>query len=178
MNKIYILVPLIGVLLFGGVYLNFTKSYDAKQAAIKAQQEEDRKAKIKRDIAAREQAIKAAVEAQEKRKKEREEKDRIEEEKKKARLDAEDRRQRTFDDRKRARDQADRLKKDIDVVKADIAKLEDERKRHLDEQTFLKEYTRKAETNVKTYYDLLDKIEAADKAKAEAEKAAKAAAKG
>jgi chromosome segregation ATPase len=177
MNKIYILVPLISVLVFGGFYLNFTKTYEARIAEAKAKVEEERKLKAKRDIAAREQAIKAAIEAQEKRKKEREEKERIEEGKKKARLDAEDRRQRTFDERKRFRDQVDRLKKEIEVVKADIAKLEQERKNHLDEQAFLRDYVKKAETNVKSYYDLIDKIAAADAAAAKAAADAAAAAR-
>ncbi|MBI2517393.1 MAG: hypothetical protein HYV95_10830 [Opitutae bacterium] len=174
MNKIYILIPLVGVLVFGGFYLNFTKTYEARIAEAKAKVEEERKLKAKRDIAAREQAIKAAVEAQEKRKKEREEKELVEEGKKKARLEAEDRRQRTFDERKRFRDQVDRLKKDIDAVKAEIAKLTDEKTHHVDEQSFLRDYIKKAEANVKTYYDLIDKIAAADAAKAAADAAAAA----
>lgn len=172
MNKIYILIPLLGVLAFGGVYYNFTKEYEQKQVAIKLKAEQDRKDKAKRDIVAREKAIKDAIEATEKRKKEREEKERMDEAKKKARQEAEDRRQRAFDDRKRTRDAMERLKKDVEAVKADIAKLEEEKKKHVDEQAFLKQYVKQAEANVKYYYDLLDKLKAAEEARAAAEAAA------
>jgi hypothetical protein len=46
----------------------------------------------------------------------------------------------------------------------------------MDEQVFLRTYVKQAESNVKYYYDLLDKIAAAEKARA-AEAAAAAAAK-
>jgi uncharacterized protein (DUF3084 family) len=173
MNKLYILIPVIGLAVFGVFYMNFTKSYEAKIAEAKVKADNERKEKAKRDVAAREEAIKAAIQAQEKRKLEREEKERAEEAKKKARQDAEDNRQRAFDDRKRTREQAERLKKDVEAVKADVAKLEEQRKSHLEEQKFLKDYVKQAEANVKYYYDLIDKLEAAEKAKAAAEAAAK-----
>jgi colicin import membrane protein len=178
MNKIYILIPMIGLLIFGGFYLNFDKGYEAKLEAIRAKAVQELKDKQARDQVAREQAYKAAIDAAAKRKAEREEKERVEEAKKKARLEAEDRRQHTFEERKRFREQAERLRKDVETVKADIAKLEEDKKHSNDELTFLKEYVRKAEANQKAYYDLYAKIEAADAAKAEAEKLAKAANKG
>ena len=54
---------------------------------------------------------------------------------------------------------------------------EDEKKTLVDEQTFLKTYVKQAEANVKYYYDLLDKITVAEKARADAAAAAAAAAK-
>ena len=36
MNKVYIIFPLIGLLIFGGFYLSFDKSFEAKLAQIKA----------------------------------------------------------------------------------------------------------------------------------------------
>ena len=177
MNKLYILVPVLGLIAFYGVYWNFEKEYKQKQVAIAQQKEQDRIEKNKRDIAAREKAIKDAIEATEKRKQERLEKERIDEAKKKARLEAEDRRQRAYDDRKRTRDQLDRLKKDVDTTKAEISKLDEEKKKHLDEQAFLKGYVKQAEANVKYYYDLLDKLKAAEDERARLEAAAAAAAK-
>ena len=50
--------------------------------------------------------------------------------------------------------------------------MADEKKRHLDEGAFLRTYVKKAEANVKYYYDLLDKIAAAEDAKAKADAAA------
>ena len=87
-----------------------------------------------------------------------------------------DRRQQTFDDvNRRLRPQLDRLKIDAEDVKADIAQLEMQRKQYLDEEAFLRTFIVKAQANVKTYYDMLAKIAAAEKARAEAEAAARAA---
>ena len=111
------------------------------------------------------------------RKLEREEKERIETAKKEARLQAEELRQKTFDDRKFAHEQVERLKKEVAAVQAEVAKFEEEKRNRTTELVALKELVQKAEGNQKYYYDLLDKIAAADKAKAEAEALAAAAAK-
>jgi hypothetical protein len=177
MTKLYILIPMIGMAIFAVFYSQFNKAHQEKLTAAKVAQENERKEKAKRDIANRELAIKAAIEAQEKRKVERDERDRLEEGKKKARQDAEDKRQRSFDDRKRTRDQVERLKKEVESVKAEVAKLTEQRQSQLDEQKFLKDYVRQAEANTRYYYDLLDKLAAAEAARAAAEAAAAAAAK-
>jgi hypothetical protein len=62
-------------------------------------------------------------------------------------------------------------------VKDATAKIAEEKKRHADEEAFLKNYVTQAEANVKYYYDLLDKVTAAEKAAADAAAAAAAAAK-
>jgi hypothetical protein len=177
MNKAYIIFPLICTLIFGAFYYSFDKNYEAKQAEIKRKADDELKAKVARDIAAREEAIKSAVEASKKREIERKERDRIAELKATARQEAEDRRQRTYDERNRAREQAIRLRKDLEEVKGGLGKLEDDKKKYADELAFLKTYVKQADANVKYYYDLLDKIDAAEKAKAAAAAAAAAAAK-
>lgn len=177
MNKVYIIFPLIGILIFGGFYLSFDKSYEAKLASIKAKAVEDKQAKLKQQVLDREKAIAAAVEAQKINKVKREEKERQDEAKKVARQEAEDRRVRAYDDRNKFRDQVGRLKKELEEVKGSMTKIEEEKKHHLDEEAFLKIYVKQAEANVKYYYDLLDKIAAAEKQAAEAAAAAAAAAK-
>lgn len=177
MNKIYILVPLIGCILFGAYFWNFNTKYKAVEQAKKEKIVAEIKAKALKDEENRKLAYDAAIKAQENRKKEKEERDRIEEEKKKARQDLEDKRERAFSERKKFREQVDRLKKDVAGVEEEITKIEAERKSHSDEQAFLKNYVKQAETNVKYYYDLLDKIDAAEKARAKAEADAAAAAK-
>jgi hypothetical protein len=177
MNKAYIIFPLICTLVFGAFYYSFDRQYDQKQKDIAAKAAAELKEKEKRDIAAREAAIAAAVEAAKKREIERKERDRINEEKATARQEAEDRRQKTYDERNRARDQVTRLKKDLEEVKGTFAKIDEEKKKYLQEQDFLKNYVKQAEANVKYYYDLLERIEAAEKAKAAAAAAAAAAAK-
>ena len=178
MNKVYLIFPLIGLLIFGGFYINFDKGYEAKLTAIKARAEQDKKDKAQALITERTKAIDAAVQAQAVRKKEREEKERIEEAKKVARQEAEDHRQKSYDDRNKFRDQVNRLKKDLTDVKEATVKIGEEKKRYSDEETFLKNYVKQAEANVKYYYDLLDKITAAEKAAADAAAAAAAAKKG
>lgn len=177
MNKAYIIFPLICTLIFGVIYYNFDKNYDKKQADIEAKAAQDLKDKAAKEVADRAVAIKAAVEAAQKRDLERKERDRIAEAKATARQEAEDRRQKTYDERNRGRDQVARLKKDLEEVKGTFTKIEEEKKKHLDEQAFLKTYVKQAEANVKYYYDLLEKIDAAEKAKAAAAAAAAAAAK-
>ncbi len=177
MNKVYIIFPLVGLLIFGGFYYSFNKSYAEKLTQIKVKAEEDKKAKARQQMLDRDAAIKSAIESQATRKKEKEERDRIEEAKKTARQEAEDLRQRSYDDRNKFRDQVGRLKKELEDVKATFAKITDEKKRYTEEDAFLKTYVKQAESNAKYYYDLLDKIAAAEKAAAEAAAAAAAAAK-
>lgn len=178
MTKLYLILPVVGVIVFAVFFTRFNKEHEAKQAAIRAQEEIERKAKAAREVAAREEAIKAAIAAAERRKEERAERERQEEAKKLARLNAEDARQKAFGDRNRFRDQVARLKKDVEAVKAEIDKLEDEKKKHRDEQAFLQTYVKQAEANVKYYYDLLEKLNAAEAARAAAAAAAASAKKG
>jgi len=177
MNKIYILVPLLGLLLFGGYYLNFSKGYDKAQLEKKLEAEAVVKAKKELDLKNRESAFKAAIEAADKRKLERAERTRIEDAKKEARLQAEELRQKIFDDRKLLREQVERLKKEVAAVQTEVEKFDTEKKARASELAFLKEFVQKAESNQKYYYDLLDKIAAADKARTEADAAAAAAKK-
>jgi len=177
MNKAYFIIPFIALGIFTGFYLNFDKGFKAREAAQKAKQEEVKKEKARQEIVNREAAIKAAVDAQERRKKEKEAKDKIEEDKRVARQTAEDKRERAHSDRMKLADQSRRLKKDLEDVQAEVKKIEEQKKNLVDEQAFLKTYVKQAESNVKYYYDLLDKIAVAEKARADAAAAAAAAAK-
>lgn len=172
MNKIYILVPLIGMLLFGGYYMNFNSGYEAEKA--KQQKEADAAIKAKKELDQKnhEKAYQQAIDAAAKRKLEREEKERVETAKKEARLQADERRDKAQADHRLLKEQVDRLKKEFAVVQTDVNKYAEDKKQRSAELVFLKEFVQKAEANQKYYYDLLDKIAAADKAKAEAEAAA------
>ncbi len=177
MNKVYLIIPLIGLLLFGGVYMNFAKGHEAHLAEIKIQADEVKKAKALKAIKDREKAIDEAVKASKLRAEERAKKEKVEEDKKNDRQTAEDKRLRANSDKTKLTDQARRLKKDLEEVQDEIKKIEQDKKTLLDEQVFLKAYVKQAESNVKYYYDLLDKIALAEKARAEAAAAAAAAAK-
>jgi hypothetical protein len=177
MNKVYIIFPLIGLLIFSGFYLSFSNGYEARLAAVKVAAENVKKEKVKQQIVDREKAIAAAIEASKIRAVERAEKERLDELKKTARQEADDQRQRAYEERKRLREQADRLKKDLIEVKAGVDKVTEEKKKHVEEEAFLKIYLKQAEANVGYYYNLLDKINAAEVARAEAARIAAAAAK-
>ena len=176
MKKVYIIFPLIGLVIFGSFYVSFRKTHDAVRAQAKARAAEVRKAKFTLDLAQREKAIQDAIAASKKRELDLKERERLEEAMKNARLAAEDRRERTYADRNKFRDQVSRLKKELNDVKDTFKKTEEEKKHSINEQAFLKTYVKQAETNVKYYYDLLDKITVAEKARVEAAAAAAAAA--
>lgn len=168
MNKFYIIVPLLLCLVFGGFYYQFDKDYNARQEAKQAAAQAELKEKQRHDLEARQAAYQAALEAQNQRKAEREEKERIEAEKKQTRINLEDQRQRAFDDRRRLREELDRTKKEVASVEEEVAKLGPAKKAYQDELVFLKDYVMKAKANVNRYYDLLDKISAAEDAAAKA----------
>jgi hypothetical protein len=178
MNKVYIIVPAILLGIFAFFYSGAVKEMKAKETAIKQEAEQKRKDKAAREIENREKAMKEAIETSARRKVEREAREAVEEAKKTARQEAEDARIRANEDRNKFRDQVARLKKDLEEVKAVTAKVADEKKRNLDEQTHLKDYVKQAEANVKYYYDLLDKIAAAEAAKAKAAAEAASSKKG
>ncbi len=175
MNKVYLLGPLAGLLVFGAIYWNFMKGYEVRLQQEEARVVAERKARIEKDLAARQKAIQDAVAAAEKRKIEREAKEKKLAEEKAAREALLDRRLRAYDDvYKRLRPQLDRLKNDAEGIKGEIAQLDLQRKQYVEEEAFLRTFVKKAQDNVKTYTDELEKIAAAEKAHAAAEAAAKA----
>jgi hypothetical protein len=177
MNKAYLLIPLIGVLIFGGFYAQFRKGHEAHLAEAKAKVEEAKKEKARQQVIDREKAIAAAIEASKLRAEERAKREKEEDDKKTARQTAEDKRERAYSEHNKLADNARRLKKDLEEVQDEIKKVEATKKSQQDELAAQKIYVKKAEENVKYYYDLLDKMALAEKARAEAAAAAAAAAK-
>lgn len=178
MNKAYLIWPLIGLLVFGAFYWNASRGFAERDRQVAIQKDKDRQDRITQDLLRRKKAIEDAIKAQEERKAARLVKEKKEEEERTAREAMVERRNRVFDDlNKRLRPQLERLKSDADSVKVDIKQLELQKKQYVDEETFLRGFVRTAEVNVKTYYDLLDKIKVADDARAAADAAARVAKK-
>lgn len=175
MNKAYILAPLIGLLVFGGIYWNYASKYDAKQAELAAKREHDRQEKIKQDVEARRKALEDAVAQQEQRKKEKAQKEAADAAEKEARQALLDARSKAFTDQEKATRQVDRLTKDIQVEKEEIAKIEKDKEASVKEEAFLRTYVKQAEANQKSLEEVLNKIAEADKAAAAAASAAAAA---
>ncbi|HUL54883.1 MAG TPA: hypothetical protein VLT83_15885, partial [Opitutaceae bacterium] len=136
--------------------------------------QEAQKARILREAEIKKKAIEDAIQAQQARLAARAAKEKLEADEK-AKHDAlVDRRMRAFDDvNKRLRPEVERLKGDAEEIRTQIDKLELEKKQYADEEAFLRTYVRQAEANVKTYLGVLDQIDAAEKARAAAEAAAK-----
>ena len=68
------------------------------------------------------------------------------------------------------------LQKEIATEQKAIAALEQDKQDALKEQAFLKSYVQQAETNAQNILSLVDKLAAAEKARADADAAAKRAA--
>ncbi|HEY4988610.1 MAG TPA: hypothetical protein VII09_02330 [Opitutaceae bacterium] len=177
-SKIYVLVPLVLLGIFGAYYWSFSSQYEAKQAAIVAAEKERKLEKLKAEAEAREAAIHDAVEAQKVRKAERiarEEKERKQkDDRDNARLDAE----KADQESQKLSRQAEKLTKDVEAEKKDIAAIQAEEKKSEEELVFIKQYTDQANANRDKLSEVMTKIEAADLAIAKAAaEAAKAAAK-
>lgn len=176
MNKAYVIAPILGLLIFGGFYWNFAKDYAQQQVAKDAAIKKAKDDKLKEEQVARRVAVEDAIKLQEQRKKEkleREEKDRLEKEARQAAIDARDK---SYRDQEKLAKQVDRLTKEITTEKELIAKIEDGKKLSRDEEVFLRQFVKQAESNVKSLGDVIEKIDAADKARAAADAAAAAAA--
>lgn len=176
-NHVYFLAPIVALIVFGAIYWNFASGYEAREVA-RAKADRDRKEeKLRLEAKNREKAIQEAVAAQERRKKEKEAKEAKEQADRDARQAAVEARDRAHADQLKFERQVDRLTKEITTEKDAIAKLEDEKRKSIDEEAFLKTFVSEAQTNVKNLSGILDKIAAADAARAAADAAAAAAAK-
>ncbi len=169
---VYFLVPLIGLIAFGAIYWNFKSDYEAREEAKKAAVRKAKEDKLREEAKNREIAIKDALAAQERRKKEKEAKeakDKKDREERQAAVDARDKANR---DQARLAQQVERLEKDVKAEKEIIAKLQEDRRRSQDEFNFLKDFVKQSETNTKKLTEVVEKIGAADQARAAADAAA------
>lgn len=174
---VYFLVPLVGLIAFGALYWNFSSGYEAELERKALVVRQAKEGKLRQEAKDREQAIKDAVAAQERRKVEKAAKEAKEKEDQEARQLAVEARDKANRDQMKLAQQVERLEKDIKVEKDAIAKIEEDRKRAADEEAFLKTYVKQAEANTKSLTEVLDKITAADAAKAAADALAAAKSK-
>lgn len=176
-TKIYFLVPILALVLFGGYYWNFRSQYQAHQAEIIATAKAKKEEKLREDEQARERAIKDAIDAQTQRKKERAERLALEQKQRDDRESADLDRDKAAQEADKLARQVEKLTKDVDDAKKEIAKLDADNQRQVDEISFLGEYVKKAEDNRSSLGQVLTKIQAADDAIAKAKLLAEAQAK-
>lgn len=175
-NYVYFLPPLIAVIIFGAVYWNFLSGYEKEQdrraLAIKTAKME----KLQEQERDKKKAYDEAIEAQARRKKEKEEKDAKEQADRDARQLAEDNLKQALRDEVKLADKVKALNKEIEATKKEVAEVEDNKKKAVDEEAFQRLYTKQAEANQKSLIAVLEKIQKADDDAAAAAKAAAAAA--
>lgn len=162
MNKAYFLVPLIAMLAFGGYWWNFRKEYNAKKEAQQIAEVHAREEKAAKDKAAREQAVKDAIAANDKRKAEKAAKEAKEKKDKEEREASIEFRNKSRAEQFKLSSQSERIDKEVRTIKEEIAKIDEGIKRYGAEKDFLKDYVKKAESNVKSLQAVAEKIEKAD----------------
>jgi hypothetical protein len=171
---VYFLAPLVGLIIFGAIYWNFSKGFAAREAARVAAEKQKKEDKLRAQAKANEQAIREALAAQERRKAERAAKEAKDKADHEARQAAQDAKEKAYRDQEKFAKTVDRLEKELAAEKDAIAKLQVDKKKFTDEQAFLRIYVKQAEDNVKNLLQVLEKIAAADDARAKADAAAAA----
>ena len=175
-NYVYFLPPIVALIVFGAVYWNFLAGYEKEQdrraLAIKTAKQE----KLQQEERDKKMAYDEAITAQAKRKKDKEEKDAKEQADRDERQLAEDNLKQALRDEAKLADKIRALNKEIEAAKKEVAEVEENKKKAVDEEAFQRTYIKQAEANQKNLLAVLEKIQKADDDAAAAAKAAAAAA--
>jgi hypothetical protein len=178
---LYFLLPLVGLALFGAVYWQFSKDYEQRQEQRAAKERKIKENKINEDNANRLKAVEEAKAAQEKRKADRAIREAREAKDKEDREISKAARNKAINDADKIEGQVRRLNKEIEETKKEIQVIDEQKARSVAEETFLKDYVKKVESNRAGLTAVIEKIAEADKAREEYERqqamAAAAAAK-
>ena len=166
MNKAYVIAPLAAVLVFGGTYWNFHRGHQAREAARQEQVRLEKESKLQAEVAARRVAIADALVVQTQRKKEREAREAHEKIEKETRQAAIDERDRVFREQDKTSRDIQRVKKDLAAEREAIAKIAESRQDSLAEQTFLRDFVKKAEANAHNLETVLTQFATAEAARA------------
>lgn len=171
-NYVYFIVPLVLTALFAVVYSRYHKVYEEREIRAAEKVKADRQAKREKEAKDREKAIQEAIAQAEKRKAEKAAKDAKEAADRDARERAAAERAKARDDSIRYADQVESLKKQIEETKESIARIQQDHKELRSEEAFLKDYVQKAEANTQQLTSVIERIDAAEKARAAAAAAA------
>ncbi len=165
MKTIYAVAPLAGLLLFGSFYwkharLHAQREAEQEQRELLARQEKSARLHRERELATAQAKITLA-----RRQQERAEKEQEAEARRAARAALEQRRTVALEQTRKLRPQLDRLRLEIESVTAAVARAEDHARELRLEQAFLTDYVRQAEANRQTHYEILERLEAAERAR-------------
>lgn len=177
MKKAYVIFPTLFMLIFFGYWWNFSAEYEAKEAAKQEELIQARNAKLEQEALDRKAAIEAALANQEVRRKERDAREaKRQADREQRQADIEARRQADREKQKLAR-QVSQLEADVYAEKQLLANIEEEKRILIGEEAFLREYVTKANQNEAAVTKVIQRITAADAARANAVAAAAAAKK-
>lgn len=177
MKKAYVIFPTLAMLIFFGFWWNFSSEYEAKLAD-KARIVRDAKAaELLQEAKDRETAILDAVAVQEQRKQERIAREEQRQKEREERQLAREASTKAFRDKEKLVRQVERLTGDVAVEKEIVEKLEERKRVLVADEAFLRKYVALAETNQKELTQTIQRIAAADAARAAALAAAEAAKK-
>lgn len=165
----YFLAPLVGLIIFGAIYWNFSKGLAAREAKHQAEVKQKIEDKKRAQAKANEQAMREALESQARRKADKAAKEAKDQKDRDERQLAVETQNKANRDQQKLAAQVDRLEKELQAEKDAIAKLEIEKKKSADEQAFLVTYVKQAEANARELSQVIDKIAAADIARAAAD---------
>jgi hypothetical protein len=174
---IYVAAPVVGVLIFSAVYLNFRSSYEAQKDADAAVVQKAKDDQIRAQNEERKEAVAQAVAAADKRKKEREQKEKERQQRNDDRQAAFQARDKAQVDEAKFRDLAEKRRKEVAVAKEEIAKIEQDESVLRGEKAFLDTFVKKVVGNQQYLSQVLDRVKKAEDADAAAAAAAAAAAK-
>lgn len=166
-NYVYFVAPLVGLILFSGIYWKYSASYDARMEEMHRKERQATQAKLDEDAKNREIAAKAAFKAQEERKAARKAKEEKDIRDKEMRDQAQQAMRKAQNEARNLAQKIQRLKKDVDEEKKQVDIVAQEKTRLISEEAFQHEYKLKAEANVQTLTATLDTIADADKKWAE-----------
>lgn len=162
MNKLYVILPLAGLVVFGGFYWRYQRHYEARvteeRRLAKLVHEED----VRRQLAAQALVVQEANAALELRKQERAAQAQLEATWQQARFEAEQSRTAVLDRERKLRTQIDHVRTELEKTQNALTRIE-ERKHELErERLFLAEHVKDAESNRATFYGLVEKLEAVE----------------
>ena len=173
---VYFVAPIIALAIFCAFYIPFTHRFEAEQAAKQRAIEAKREAEARAQAEARRQAIIQANKEAERQKQEIAARKAREKAEQDAFNVADAERTKAFNDQNKFKDQVDGLQKQVDSEQKAIADLDHQKTEAVKELDFLKTYIKQAGVNVDNITSLLEKLAAADKARADADAALKKAA--
>ena len=176
-NYVYFIAPLAGLAIFTGIYWQYSATYENRLVEMHRRELEAAQKKLDEDAKNRKMAADTAYASQEKRKAEKKAKDAKDAADKDAREQAQAVMRKAQNDAGKLTSRVRVLEKDIKTEKAEIAKLEEDKKALLAEKAFQAKYVTQAEANVTALLATLDKVGEADKKWEEAQKAQAAAVK-